>query len=265
LREAGFNRISFGMQSARSHVLQILDRRHTPGLPQQRVAEARAAGFEHVNLDLIYGTPGESDDDWLASLRSALDAGPDHISAYALIVEEGTRFAARVGRGELAAPDDDVLADRYLMADEALSAAGFQWYEVSNWARPGGECRHNLAYWRGDDWWGVGPGAHSHVGGLRWWNVKHPKAYAGRVGQGLSPGYAREQLDAETRRIEDVMLRLRLAEGLDVRELDDVGVKAATLEADAGLLDAASLRRGRLVLTLAGRLLADGVVRRLLG
>jgi oxygen-independent coproporphyrinogen-3 oxidase len=136
---------------------------------------------------------------------------------------------------------------------------------VSNWARPGGECRHNLAYWRGDDWWGVGPGAHSHVGGLRWWNVKHPKAYAGRVGQGLSPGYAREQLDAETRRIEDVMLRLRLAEGLDVRELDDVGVKAATLEADAGLLDAASLRRGRLVLTLAGRLLADGVVRRLLG
>jgi oxygen-independent coproporphyrinogen-3 oxidase len=265
LREAGFNRISFGMQSARSHVLQILDRRHTPGLPQQRVAEARAAGFEHVNLDLIYGTPGESDDDWLASLRSALDAGPDHISAYALIVEEGTRFAARVGRGELAAPDDDVLADRYLMADEALGAAGFQWYEVSNWARPGGECRHNLAYWRGDDWWGVGPGAHSHVGGLRWWNVKHPKAYAGRVGQGLSPGYAREQLDAETRRIEDVMLRLRLAEGLDVRELDDVGVKAATLEADAGLLDAASLRRGRLVLTLAGRLLADGVVRRLLG
>ena len=123
-----------------------------------------AAGFEHVSLDLIYGTPGESDEDWNASLRSAVSAGPDHISAYSLIVEEGTRLAARIGRGELAAPDDDVMADRYLAADELLSAAGLRWYEVSNWAAsPDAMCRHNLLYWTGGDWWGVGPGAHSHV------------------------------------------------------------------------------------------------------
>ncbi len=265
LRAAGFNRISLGMQSVAPHVLAVLDRRHTPGAPQQRVAEAFAAGFEHVSLDLIYGTPGESDDDWRASLAAAVDAGPDHISAYALIVEEGTRLAARVRRGELPMPDDDVLADRYLIADELLASAGFGWYEVSNWALDGGQCRHNLGYWRGDDWWGVGPGAHSHVAGLRWWNVKHPSAYASRLASGSSPALAREALDDETRRVEDVMLRLRLAEGLDVQVLDDVGRKAAQVEADAGLLDASAMAGGRLVLTLRGRLLADGVVRRLLG
>ena len=265
LRAAGFTRISLGMQSAAPHVLAVLDRRHTPGAPQRRVAEAYAAGFEHVSLDLIYGTPGESDDDWRASLAAAIEAGPDHVSAYALIVEDGTRLAARIRRGELPMPDDDVLADRYLVADELLTSAGFRWYEVSNWARPAGECRHNLAYWRGDDWWGVGPGAHSHVGGLRWWNVKHPTAYAARLASGSSPAQARELLDDETRRVEDVMLRLRLAEGLDLQTLDDVGRKAAHAEADAGLLDPSALARGRALLTLRGRLLADGVVRRLLG
>jgi oxygen-independent coproporphyrinogen-3 oxidase len=265
LRAAGFTRISFGMQSVAPHVLAVLDRRHTPGAPQQRVAEARAAGFEHVSLDLIYGAPGESDDDWRASLAAAIEAGPDHVSAYALIVEDGTRLAARIRRGELPMPDDDVLADRYLIADELLSSAAFGWYEVSNWARPGGECRHNLGYWRGDDWWGVGPGAHSHIGGLRWWNVKHPSAYASRLAAGSSPAQARELLDDETRRFEDVMLRLRLSEGLDTAVLDDVGRKAAELEADDGLLDASALARGRAVLTLRGRLLADGVVRRLFG
>lgn len=265
LRAAGFTRLSLGMQSVVPHVLAVLDRRHTPGAPQQRVAEAYAAGFEHVSLDLIYGTPGESDDDWRVSLAAAIEAGPDHVSAYALIVEEGTRLAGRIRRGELPMPDDDVLADRYLIADELLSSAGFRWYEVSNWARLGGECRHNLAYWRGDDWWGVGPGAHSHIAGLRWWNVKHPSAYASRLTSGLSPAHARELLDDETRRFEDVMLRLRLAGGLDIAVLDDVGRKAARLEADAGLLDASALVRGRAVLTLPGRLLADGVVRRLLG
>ncbi len=265
LRVAGFNRISFGMQSVRPHVLAILDRQHTPGAPTRRVAEARAVGFEHVNLDLIYGTPGESDDDWQASLEAAIDAGPDHVSAYSLIVEEGTRFAGRVRRGELDAPDDDVLADRYLMADQMLSAAGLSWYEVSNWSLPGAECRHNLAYWRGDDWWGVGPGAHSHVAGVRWWNVKHPAAYASRLADGGSPAHARERLDAEMVRMERVMLRLRLAEGLGVRELDEPALAAARLEADAGRLDRAVLDDGRLVLTQRGRLLADGVVRRLLG
>ena len=265
LRAAGFNRISFGMQSARPHVLHVLDRKHTPGVPEQRVAEAKAAGFDHVNLDLIYGTPGESDDDWRASLDAAIAAEPDHISAYSLIVEDGTALARRIARGELAAPDDDVLADRYLIADEMLAAAGFGWYEVSNWARPGGECRHNLAYWRGDDWWGIGPGAHSHIGGVRWWNVKHPTAYARRLSDGESPGLAREVLDAETTRVERVLLRLRLVEGLDLAVLDDVGRKAVGREVDAGLLDPVAAREGRAVLTLAGRLLADAVVRRLLG
>jgi len=264
LRAAGFTRISLGMQSVAPHVLAVLDRRHTPGAPQRRVAEARAAGFEHVSLDLIYGTPGESDDDWRASVRAAVEAGPDHVSAYSLIVEDGTRFAARVRRGELPMPDDDLLADRYLIADDLLTSSGFSWYEVSNWARAGGQCRHNLAYWRGDDWWGIGPGAHSHIAGLRWWNVKHPSAYASRLASGSSPAHARELLDDETRRVEDVMLRLRLSEGLDTAVLDDVGRKAASGEADAGLLDAAALARGRAVLTLRGRLLADGVVRRLL-
>ena len=264
LREAGFTRISFGMQSVRPHVLAVLDRVHTPGAPALRVAEAKAAGFEHVSLDLIYGTPGESDDDWRASLDAALAAEPDHISAYSLIVEDGTRLAGRVERGELPRPDDDVLADRYLIADAALSAAGFGWYEVSNWSRRGGECRHNLAYWRSCDWWGIGPGAHSHVGGVRWWNVKHPTAYAARVTAGVSPGYARECLDASTRQVEAVMLQLRLSEGLSLDVLDLAGRRAVELEVADGLLDAAAFAAGRAVLTLRGRLLADGVVTRLL-
>jgi putative oxygen-independent coproporphyrinogen III oxidase len=265
LREAGFTRVSFGMQSARAHVLAVLDRVHTPGAAGKRVAEAKAAGFEHVSLDLIYGTPGESEADWRASLDAAVAAQPDHISAYSLIVEEGTRLAGQVGRGDLARPDDDVLADRYLVADDVLGNAGFGWYEVSNWAKPGGQCRHNLAYWRSADWWGIGPGAHSHVGGVRWWNVKHPTAYAARLREGVSPGYARECNDVETRRVETVMLQLRLVEGLDVVYLDEAGRRCAAAEADAGLLDPTELARGRAVLTKAGRLVADGVVRRLLG
>lgn len=189
LLAGGFNRVSFGMQSARQHVLKILDRTHTPGRPEACVAEARAAGFEHVNLDLIYGTPGETDDDWRASLDAALGAGPDHVSAYALIVEEGTQLARRIRRGEVPMTDDDTHADRYLIADERLAAAGFTWYEVSNWATTdAARCRHNELYWTGADWWGAGPGAHSHVGGVRWWNVKHPGAYAQALTEGRSPG-----------------------------------------------------------------------------
>lgn len=265
LRDAGFTRISFGMQSARSHVLATLDRHHTPGLAVQRVAEAKAAGFAHVSLDLIYGTPGESDADWQASLDVAIAAEPDHISAYSLIVEDGTRLAGQVARGELSRPDDDMLADRYLMADAALSGAGFGWYEVSNWAKRGGECRHNLAYWRSFDWWGIGPGAHSHVGGVRWWNVKHPTAYAARVRAGLSPGFARECLDAEAQRVERVLLGLRLSDGLPLDVLDEAGRRTAGAEVDAGLLEPAAFAAGIAALTLSGRLVADGIVRRLLG
>ena len=175
LRAAGVTRVSFGMQSAVPGVLAVLDRVHQPGRPARCAAWARAAGFEHVSLDLIYGTPGETDADWRRSLEAAVAAGPDHVSAYALTVEPGTRLAARVRRGELPAPDDDVLADRYLVADEVLGAAGFGWYEISNWAASGAaRCAHNMLYWTGGDWWGIGPGAHSHVGGTRWWNVRAP-------------------------------------------------------------------------------------------
>ena len=262
LREHGFTRISFGMQSAVPQVLATLDRVHSPGRPQQAVAEAKAAGFASTSLDLIYGTPGESLPDWATTLDAALAAEPDHLSAYALIVEDGTRLAARVRRGELPMPDDDDLADKYLLAEERLTAAGYTAYEVSNWARgPEHRCRHNLAYWRGDHWWGVGPGAHSHVGGVRWWNVKHPAAYAARLAAGASPAHARESLDAGDRRLERVLLELRLADGLDLAVLTPTERRRVPDLQARGL---AELAGQQLVLTLSGRLLADGVVRDLL-
>ncbi|RKE19043.1 radical SAM family heme chaperone HemW [Streptomyces sp. TLI_171] len=262
LREGGYNRISFGMQSARPHVLALLDRHHTPGRPEACVAEARAAGFEHVNLDLIYGTPGETDQDWQASLDAAIGAGPDHVSAYSLIVEDGTRLAARVKRGELPMIDDDVHADRYLMADQALAAAGYSWYEVSNWATtPEGRCRHNELYWTGADWWGAGPGAHSHVGGVRWWNAKHPAAYAQALAEGRTPALGREVLAGEDRRVERILLELRLVEGCPLELLTDTGRKAADRALADGLLEPVPYAAGRAALTLRGRLLADAVVR----
>lgn len=262
LRAGGYNRISFGMQSARPHVLRLLDRHHTPGRPEACVAEARAAGFEHVNLDLIYGTPGESDDDWRASLDAAIGAGPDHVSAYSLIVEDGTKLAARVKRGELPMIDDDVHADRYLIAEEALAAAGYSWYEVSNWATtPEGRCRHNELYWTGGDWWGAGPGAHSHVGGVRWWNAKHPAGYARALAEQRTPAQGRELLTDEDRRVERILLELRLAEGIPLTLLAGAGLKAAERALGEGLLDPAGWAGGRATLTLQGRLLADAVVR----
>jgi putative oxygen-independent coproporphyrinogen III oxidase len=265
LRAAGYTRISLGMQSAAPGVLAILDRRHAAGRATAAAAEARAAGFAHVNLDLIYGTPGETAEDFATSLAQAVAAGVDHISAYALIVEDGTRLAARMRRGELPYPSDDVAADRYLAAEAALSAAGFSWYEVSNWARTSAaRCRHNLLYWTGADWWGLGPGAHSHVGGVRWWNVKHPTTYAKRLAAGESPGLAREVLTAGERHTEEVMLRLRLATGLPLTVLDDAGRAGAERALAAGLLDPTGYAAGRAVLTLRGRLLADAVVRDLL-
>ena len=262
LRAGGFTRISLGMQSAAEHVLAVLDRRHTPGRAVQAAREARAAGFEHVNLDLIYGAPGETDADWAASLDAVLDAPVDHVSAYALIVEQGTRLARRVLRGELPMPDDDVLADRYEQADRVLSGAGLEWYEVSNWARDrAARCRHNELYWADANWWGIGPGAHSHVGGLRWWNVKHPAAYADRLAGGLHPAADAELLTAEDQALERVMLGLRLRDGLPLAALSDAGRLRAAESVVRGLLEAGPHAAGRAVLTDRGRLLADAVIR----
>ena len=267
LADAGFTRVSFGMQSAVPHVLKVLDRTHTPSRVPEVVQWARDAGLA-VSLDLIYGTPGESLEDWRYSLETALSYAPDHISAYALIVEDGTKLAAQIRRGEVPGIDDDDHAAKYELADQLISAAGLGWYEVSNWSRtPEQACRHNLAYWRGDDWWGIGPGAHSHVGGVRWWNVKHPTAYANRLGAGASPAAGRETLDSETRNVERVMLEARLNSGLDIPSLGGLGDTGrhavAGLIAD-GLVDPAAAFKGRLILTLKGRLLADAVVRRIL-
>src|SRR5579875_538935 len=262
LRKAGYTRISLGMQSVSPRVLATLDRVHSPGRAVAAAREALDAGFEHVNLDLIYGTPGESDDDLRRSVDAAVEAGVDHISAYALVVEKGTALARRVRRGELAAPDDDVIARRYEIVDGLLQAAGFDWYEVSNWSRPGGQCRHNLGYWDGGQWWGAGPGAHSYVGATRWWNVKHPNTYAQLLAGGALPVAGFEQLDAAALHTEDVMLKIRLRDGLPLDLLDaDEQERSAVAVAD-GL----AMREGdRLVLTDRGRLLADAVVRSLLG
>jgi putative oxygen-independent coproporphyrinogen III oxidase len=265
LRDAGFTRLSLGMQSATPGVLATLDRHHTPGRVADVVGWAREAGFGQVSLDLIYGTPGETVAQWRDTVSAALSLAPDHVSAYSLIVEPGTRLAAQVARGDLPAPDDDDLADKYVVADDLLAASGFTWYEVSNWARtPESQCRHNLGYWRGADWWGIGPGAHSHVDGTRWWNVKHPARWAARLADGESPEADREVLDAEQRRVEDVLLRVRLAEGLPVDRLSSSGRAAAAGLVDVGLVDAEQWASGRVVVTRRGRLLADAVVRDLL-
>ncbi len=265
LRDAGFTRVSFGMQSAVPHVLATLDRTHDPERVPRVVQWAREAGFDGVSLDLIYGTPGESQEDWRTSLEAALACEPDHLSAYALVVEEGTRLAVQVRRGEVPAPDDDDLADRYQLADEVLALVGMQWYEVSNWSTTGTQrARHNEGYWLGHDWWGVGPGAHSHVGGTRWWNVRHPAAYAARLAEGASPAQAREVLDDGQRRTERVLLGIRLREGHPLDDLSDRGRAAAHDAVATGLLDRAAHENGRAALTLRGRLLADAVVRDLL-
>ncbi|GAA5068528.1 radical SAM family heme chaperone HemW [Nocardia callitridis] len=262
IRAAGYTRVSLGMQSAAEHVLRVLDRTHTPGRAVAAAREARAAGFEHVNLDLIYGTPGERDADLDASLDAVLDAGVDHVSAYSLIVEDGTALARKVRKGELPAPDDDVLAARYERIDARLSAAGLTWYEVSNWAgSDAAACRHNLGYWDGGDWLGAGPGAHSHVGGVRWWNVKHPARYADRVARGGLPSAGWEALTEQERYTERVMLAVRLRTGLPLTDLDASGLRAAERVIADGL---ATRARNRLILTDRGRLLADGVVRDLL-
>jgi len=263
LAAAGFTRISFGMQSAVPAVLATLERTHDPDRIPHVVQWARDAGLG-VSLDLIYGTPGESIADWQRSLEVAIAQQPDHLSAYGLIIEDGTKLAAQIRRGDVAEPDDDLQADMYELSDRILGEAGFEWYEVSNWAR-GAEhrSRHNLGYWLGHDWWGIGPGAHSHVGGARWWNVKHPAAYADRITAGLSPAAGRESLDAATRQVERVLLRTRLRDGFAIADLAPAGRRAvAALIADE-LVNAKAALAGRVELTLRGRLLADAAVRRL--
>jgi putative oxygen-independent coproporphyrinogen III oxidase len=263
LASAGFTRVSFGMQSAVPRVLATLERTHDPEKVPLVVQWALDAGLD-VSLDLIYGTPGESLDDWRASLEQAIGLAPTHISAYSLIVEEGTRLARQIKRGELVPVDDDQQADFYELADELLAEAGYGWYEVSNWAADDAHrSRHNLAYWRSQDWWGVGPGAHSHIGGVRWWNVKHPSAYADRINAGDSPAAGRETLDAATREVERVLLLTRIREGIPIVSLTaPARHEIAGLIADE-LIDAKAALSGSVALTRRGRLLADAVVRRL--
>lgn len=262
LADGGFTRVSIGMQSAVPQVLATLDRTHDPANVAKALAAARAAGLA-VSLDLIYGTPGESLDQWRTSLETAIALEPDHLSAYALTVEDGTKMAVRVRRGELPMPTGDDEADKYELADELLAAAGYGWYEISNWARtPADRCRHNEAYWRSHDWWGVGPGAHSHVDGERWWNLKHPATWAKALAEG-DPAAEREVLTAEQRADEDVLLGVRLVDGLPTDRLTPQGRRAvAGLVAD-GLVEGRAAIGGRVVLTRRGRLLADTVVHHL--
>lgn len=265
LLEAGYSRISLGMQSASAHVLKVLERNHTPGRATAAAQEALAAGFDHVNLDLIYGTPTETDDDLRRSIDAALSTGVDHISAYSLIVEDGTALARRIRRGELPGTVDDVLADRYEQVAERLSRSGFHWYEVSNFATDeSGYCRHNMGYWRGGDWWGIGPGAHSHVAGARWWNLRHPARYAAACDAGDLPVEGGERLHDDDRHLERIMTGLRLAEGLPDGAFTAQERERADLQVSAGLLrrrPADGPDGPGYALTESGRLLADGVVR----
>ena len=263
LARAGVTRMSVGMQSAVPHVLAALDRTHRPENVRTAVAAAKDAGLA-VSVDLIYGAPGESLSDWEASLDAALVLEPDHISAYALIIEDGTKLARQIRRGEVPTPDDDLQADMYELADARLADGGFDWYEVSNWARtPDRRSRHNLAYWRGSDWWGFGPGAHSHIAGLRWWNVKHPAAYAQRLAAAESPAAGTERPDDESRTLERILLLSRIREGIAVDDVPSANrSRVAGLMAD-GLIDPVAALQGRIRLTLRGRLLADAVVREL--
>ncbi|WP_163542156.1 radical SAM family heme chaperone HemW [Occultella kanbiaonis] len=262
LAGAGFTRVSFGMQSAVPSVLRTLERTHDPRRIPDVVVWARDAGLR-VSLDLIYGTPGETLDHWRTSLDTVLALEPDHVSAYALTVEPGTKMGAQVRRGLLPMPDPDDEATKYEIAAATLAGAGYDWYEISNFARtPADRCRHNIAYWRSHDWWGVGPGAHSHIGGHRWWNVKHPRPYAERVDAGQLPVAESETLTLGQREDERVLLGVRLAEGLDVGA--DLRGRLPTLVGD-GLIEAEPAAAGRALLTLRGRLLADTVVRALTG
>lgn len=264
LREVGFNRISFGVQSIKSHVLQVLDRTHDSARVSEVVHSAKSAGFDSISVDLIYGTPGESITDFAESVDFALSLPIDHISAYALIVEQGTKFGAAVRRGDVVMPNDDETAEKYALIDARMSGAGFPWYELSNWAKPGHECRHNQMYWESGDWWGLGAGAHSHVSGQRWWNQKHPKTYLDALVEGKSPSAGNEFLTEDDKITESVMLRIRMREGVALSAFTNA--QRAVLDGfyQRGLFLAEQWRSGRGVLSLEGRLLADQIVREVL-
>lgn len=263
LKGSGVTRISFGVQSTEPSVLATLDRTHTPDSVPGVIAAAKRQGLE-VSVDLIYGTPGETLTMWEQTLRDALSWETDHLSAYALIVEEGTQLARKIERGEIEPPDDDLHADMYQRADELLGEAGLQWYEISNWSREEEtKSRHNSHYWSAEDWWGVGPGAHSHIGGTRWWNVKHPAAYAERVTGGISPAHAREVLTRDQQRVERILLGIRTREGIPASWVSRDRSSAVSHMVASGLLEGKAAIKGTLQLTLRGRLLADYVVREL--
>ena len=264
LLETGINRISFGMQSASSHVLKTLDRTHNPENVIKATTWAREVGFNQVSVDLIYGTPGESIADWDQTIDAALALPITHISAYALIVESGTKLAAEVKRGEIIIPDEDQTADKYLLADEKFTKAGFNWYELSNWAKAGGECRHNIAYWQGSNWWGLGPGAHSHIDGKRFWNVKHPTAYRERLISSTSPIMDSELLSDSEKESERVMLEIRLPEGISKSSVTSAALLRLESYLTGGQLSAQDWELGRISLTLSGRLMADRIVREIL-
>jgi putative oxygen-independent coproporphyrinogen III oxidase len=263
LREVGFNRISFGMQSAVPHVLKVLDRTHNPENISKVVEAARGAGIESISLDLIYGTPGESLEDFHTSVTSALELGVDHLSAYALIVESGTKLAGQIKRGELTMPNDDLMADMYLLVDELCERAGLTWYELSNWSKPHHQARHNIAYWRNANWWGLGPGAHSHIDGRRWWNVKHPTAYKNALFGGGSPMQESENLTARQKSDEAIMLSIRMRGGISLSDLSAGQRKKVAGYRESGHLDSTRWEEGILQLTPEGRLIADRIVREL--
>jgi oxygen-independent coproporphyrinogen-3 oxidase len=264
LRTGGINRISFGMQSAVPHVLKVLDRTHRSENLVSATQWAKEVGFDHISVDLIYGTPGESLNDWQVSIDAALALPIDHISAYALIVEQGTKLARQVNSGEIMMPDDDETAEKYRMADDSFSQAGFTWYELSNWARPGGECRHNIAYWQNSEWWGLGPGAHSHIENSRWWNVKHPNSYRAKITANETPIQEREELSLDNQRTENLMLAIRMKAGIALKNLSEEQCVVAEKYVGSEHLDLEKWERGALVLTQSGRLIADRIVRELL-
>jgi putative oxygen-independent coproporphyrinogen III oxidase len=264
LREIGINRISFGVQSGVDHVLKVLDRTHNPANVSKATNWAKEVGFDEISVDLIYGAPGESIEDWQTTMRTALELPITHISAYALIVEAGTKLAGQVKRGEIVIPEDDQTADKYLIADESFTKAGFTWYELSNWAKPGSECRHNIAYWVGANWWGLGPGAHSHVDGVRFWNVKHPAAYQERLTTGAEPIQEREILTGEQMASERLMLEIRLKSGIAKSSLAAEQIDALESFRIGGALDLDMWAAQRVALTQSGRLIADRIVREIL-
>jgi len=262
--DAGVNRISFGMQSSVPYVLKTLDRTHNPENLPQVTKWATEVGFKEISVDLIYGTPGESKQDWQQSINSALALPISHISAYALIVEEGTKLAAQIKRGEIAKPDDDLTAEKYIMADKAFTTAGFNWYELSNWAKPNSQSKHNLAYWLGHNWWGAGPGAHSHINGKRFWNVKHPNLYKQKIQANETVILDSEVLKGSQIESERLMLSIRLPQGLEKNTLNNQQILELTDYVNSGHLDQENWNLGRATLTLDGRLIADRIVREIL-